>query len=229
MQKISYFFGCHLGQVILTQTDNLSKALQNKDLSAVEGQELASYVLETLQGDRCDERFDLFWELTLKKVKNVDVEEPELLRSRKRPRRYEEDDEPYAHENPKDKYKSIYFEALNFVINAIQDRFNQPDFKMYAEYNFEVSPWRKCCGRDEKTVFNNNEEEVSFESLFKVDIDMALLSCLLPLMFKLLKDMSPLSIHVIIEDLRKMSIAKRSFISEVITLIKLLLVAPARH
>ena len=52
-----------------------------------------------------------------------------------------------------------------------------------------------------KTVFNNNEEEVSFESLFKVDIDMALLACLLPLMSKLLKDVSPLSIHAIIEDL----------------------------
>ena len=65
-------------------------------------------------------------------MKNLDVEEPELVRSRKRPRRYEEGDEPYAHENPKDKYKSIYFEALDFVINAIQDRINQPDFKMYA-------------------------------------------------------------------------------------------------
>ena len=148
MQKSSYFFGCHLGQVILTQTDNLSKALQNKDLSAVKGQELASYVLEILQGDRCDERFDLFWELTLKKVKNLDVEEPELVRSRKRPGRYEEGDEPYVHENPKDKYKSIYFEALDFLINAIQDRFNQPDYKMHAVMQNIIL--RKCCGRDEK-------------------------------------------------------------------------------
>ena len=44
--------------------------------------------------------FCFILELTLKEVKNLDVEEPELVRSRKRPRRYEEGHEPYAHENP---------------------------------------------------------------------------------------------------------------------------------
>ena len=56
---------------------------------------------------------------------------------------------------------------------------------------------------------------------------MALLACQLPLMFKLLKDVSLPSIYAIIEDLRKMSVAKRSLISEVITLIKLLLATNA--
>ena len=48
----------------------------------MEGQELAFDVLDILEEDRCDERFELFWQLTKKIAENLDVDEAELSRSR---------------------------------------------------------------------------------------------------------------------------------------------------
>jgi hypothetical protein len=41
MEKFDLFFGIKLGNVILRLSDNLSRSLQAKDLSAAEGQKLA--------------------------------------------------------------------------------------------------------------------------------------------------------------------------------------------
>ena len=36
-------------------------------------------------------------------------------------------------ENPYDYYKFIYYEALNSVVNAIKDNFDQPTFKLFTQ------------------------------------------------------------------------------------------------
>jgi hypothetical protein len=46
-----------------TETDNLSKTLQNPRLFAAEGQAVAAKVLETLRTDRNDEGFAMFWQV----------------------------------------------------------------------------------------------------------------------------------------------------------------------
>ena len=45
MPKFSFFFVCALGELLLRQTDNLSKSLQDSRMSAVEGQALAELVI----------------------------------------------------------------------------------------------------------------------------------------------------------------------------------------
>ena len=37
MRTFDFFFGIHLGELILSHSDNLSKTLQRKDISAAEG------------------------------------------------------------------------------------------------------------------------------------------------------------------------------------------------
>lgn len=132
MRTFSFMFGCHLGAKILKQTDNLSSTLQTSELSAVEGQELAKFVLDVLTADRSSERFDLFWELTKKKMENLNVSEPVLPRKRKRPQRYDENLTGFNHTSAKEMYRQMYFESYDYVINAITERFDQPDYQMYA-------------------------------------------------------------------------------------------------
>ncbi len=62
MSTFDYLYGNILGELILRHTDNLSRTLQHKTLSAAEGQQVAQMTLETLKKIRSEESFDLFWE-----------------------------------------------------------------------------------------------------------------------------------------------------------------------
>ena len=47
MTMFNYFYGCLLGELILRHTDNLSRTLQNKSMSAAEGQQVAQMTTQT--------------------------------------------------------------------------------------------------------------------------------------------------------------------------------------
>ena len=61
MKRFDYFFGVLLGEVILSHSDNLSRTLQKRDISAAEGQEIAELTVKTLESIRSDIKFELFW------------------------------------------------------------------------------------------------------------------------------------------------------------------------
>ena len=89
MQTFTYIFGLILGEKILKHTDNLSRTLQQKDLSAAEGQAVAELTIKALRTMRNDETFQLFWKVVEHSASKYDVNEPCLPRCRKVPRRYE--------------------------------------------------------------------------------------------------------------------------------------------
>ena len=62
MGKFGFLFSYHLVKRLLSQTDNLSKTIQNPETSAVEAQSLAKSVLSVSVSDRSNENFQLFWE-----------------------------------------------------------------------------------------------------------------------------------------------------------------------
>ena len=66
VEKFSFLFGVVLGKLILGHSDNLSKSLQVKTLTAAEGQEQAKLTVKTLQSIRSEEMFDLFWGKVIK-------------------------------------------------------------------------------------------------------------------------------------------------------------------
>ena len=57
MSTFDFLFGVIFGSTILRHTDNLSKTLQQKTLSAAEGQHLASLCTDVLRSLRTDEAF----------------------------------------------------------------------------------------------------------------------------------------------------------------------------
>ena len=92
---------------------------------------MTKMTVATLQTLRTDEKFDKFWELVNKKKDEVEVDEPQLPRRGKQPRRFETGTaEPDFFEDVKLLYLSVYYEALDLSIAAIHDRFDRPGFKV---------------------------------------------------------------------------------------------------
>ena len=132
MRTFEFFFGSSLAELILKHTDNLSRTLQHVAMSAAEGQEVAAMTVATLNSFRSDERFDQFWTMVMMKAEALGVKEPQLHRRRKLPRRFDEglSSGDYA-ATPKAHFKRCYFEAIDLIVNCIQDRFDQPGYRIY--------------------------------------------------------------------------------------------------
>ena len=68
-----------------------------------------------------------------KMAESLEVEEAQLPRKHKRPKRY---DDGLAkgdfHDDPKLYFRQHYFEAFDLAINCIQGRFNQPGYQIYC-------------------------------------------------------------------------------------------------
>lgn len=233
MKNFDFIFGCLLGETVLRQTDNLSKVLQNSNLCAIEAQELASNVIKVLEKDRRDEHFDLLWELVNKKVRNlVVVEEPSLKRKKKAPKRYDGSSDPHVHSSPKDQYKIIYYEVYDKIITGIKERFNQPDYKMYATMqNILLKAARGEEFEDEikREIMVVEGEKFSFEKLYIKDIDFGLLHTQLKLFQTFFENEKHLCINDILNVLKQMSKPKIQLLSEVAVIVKLLLVVPSTN
>ena len=64
--------------MLLCHSDNLSKTLQKKTVSAAEGQHVGRMVIDTLKSLRTEESYDIFWTKvsTMAESGDIDVEEP---------------------------------------------------------------------------------------------------------------------------------------------------------
>ena len=71
--------------MLFRHSDNLSKTLQIKDISATEGQHVAAMVKVTLQSICNESSFSGFWQVVTAKAKKLSVSNPSLPRRRKRP------------------------------------------------------------------------------------------------------------------------------------------------
>ena len=87
MLSFEFVFSCHLGEMVLRHTDNLSAAIKKKT-SADEGQRIlvANLVVVTLQHTRNQDAFDLFWMKDVNFAKSTAIGEPQCPRKRKRPK-----------------------------------------------------------------------------------------------------------------------------------------------
>ena len=131
-KTFQFFFRVFLGNLLLKHSDNLSKTLQSQKMSASEGQHVASMTVTTLQSLRNDDNFALFWQKIEIIKKDLDIEDPKLPRKRKVPRRYEDGNRQAEFDTDvKAYYKKIYYEALDLIINCIESRFNQEGYQIY--------------------------------------------------------------------------------------------------
>lgn len=221
----SYCFGIHLAETILRNTDNLSKTMQATQLSAVDVQRISRDTVTTLKSDRTDERFKLFYEKVKVFANKHDIEKPSLPRKRN-PRMVIENyfsKTPSDHpQTPEEYYRRKYFEAFDLVTTCIKDRFDQKDFEMYAtcEQLLVKSANKQDYVAELETVIN----------FYKDDFD----RCALDVQLKTLPHTLPSNevfetFHDILKEVKKLSKGQKGLISEVVKLLKLVIVMPATN
>ena len=229
MSTFDFIFCCCLGESLLKQTDNLSKALQRCDISAAEGQEMTSQVITVLSKTRSNEMYELFWERVLKWQSQLGVADAKLPRKRKVPDYFHRTHNPqetyHFHDSPKAFYRQLFFEAFDLVIGCIKQRFDQPDFKIYVD--LQESLLKSIKGESWEnnlhSVCQFYNQDVN-ESLAKTQI------ALLPgIATSLGYDQKCFTIADLISFLKSLEHSQRILLSEVVKIAKLLLVMPATN
>ena len=131
MESYKYLYGVMLGLLILKHSDNLSRSLQKTDISASEGQEIASFTVKTLKLMRNEEHFRLFWLKVTQSAEKLNIQDAFLPRRIKKPKRYEDGICSEHSATPEEHYFKIYCQAMDLIINCIERRFNQPGYQIY--------------------------------------------------------------------------------------------------
>ena len=220
MESFEYYFGVCVGELVLNHADNLSKSLQSKTISAAEGQKLAEMTLKVLSKIRNCEQFNLFWSSVTKKASQLDIAEPSLPRNRKRPRRFDSDSEQYCPITVEEHFRKQFFEILDYAINSIKSRFDQPG---YARYKKVESLLIKAMSNEDFT------EELEFvTSFYSEDINATTLNIQLDTLAAQITLEEP-NLLELINYMKKLSSSQHQMFSEVVTLMKIVLVNPSTN
>lgn len=177
--------------------------------------------MDTLKAMRTEEAFSLFFDLVSQFCEQNDVDPPILPRKRRAPKDIEVGtSEGYYSVTVEEYYRIQNYEALDIAISSIVIRFDQPGYAMYK--NLETL--LECAANGQ--VSDDDFQTVT--TFYKDDLDRGLLSTqLLNLGTQFAKKSENVSLAEIIAYLRGLSVAQKSFFSEVCCLARLILVMPA--
>ena len=230
MESFSFFFGLLLSHRLYSLTDNLSKTLQKERMSALNGQRLANLTVETLKGMRTGQAFDLFYESVKKKAAKLDVDEPTLPRKRRRPKYsilqyvqgHEEtarNTEAFHPESAADHYRIIYFDAIDTVVMAIKDRFEQPSYQFFSNIEQFLLT----------SINSDDPYQTEMDALEKYsdDLDISALPAEIQVLRSVFKNEKVAHFEEITEKVIKSSAAEKILFGNVIKLMKLVLVGAA--
>ena len=223
LERFDFLFGVMLGEKFLRLADNLSRTLQQKDLSAAEGNHAAQLTCATLTSLRKHSEFAIFWSEVVKKQSEFDVDDPVLPRRRKAPARFEVGTGESHHPSSiEDHYRVQFFEALDLLIACIKDRFDQPGYRVYSKLETLLIDAANGVALNE-VCFSEMMD------LYASDFDRTLLkSQLLILQTNFSDAPKPVRFSSIQEFLIGLS-QSQSLLSEVVKLMKLVLVMPATN
>ena len=170
--------------------------------------------------------FGLFWEKVELMRVQWDVEEPQLPRKRKVPRRYEQGaGKAEFQATAKDLYRQVYFEAIDLAVTSINDRFDQPVYKVYS--NVEQLLFKACSGVD-------YEDKVKFvcefygEDVNRQDLD-SQLKVLRTLYIEKTDDGEKPSIQVLKRILQSLTPTQLHLVDMVCWTFQLLIIMPATN
>ena len=227
MQQFDFFWGVTLGELILRHTDNLSRALQKADVSAADGQKIAGLTVKTLQSLRTDCNFQLFWEKTIRDADRLKVNRPSLPRRRKTPRRFESGStDGYSFPNtPVHHYRRVYYEAIDLITICINNRFDQPGYKIYCNIQDLLLKAANADDYDAELKFVTQFYGSDFDGyLLKTQLEVFSTDCAANS-----ESRGKYQLSDVIEMLKSKSEPQKDLLSEVCILLKLLLVMPATN
>ena len=141
---------------------------------------------------------------------------------RRAPARFEVGSGAGSHvESVEDLYRQKYFEALDLCIAMIKDHFEQPGYAVYR--NLEEVLVMAANG-------NPHEEQLkAIHDFYGDDIDFSLVSVQLQSLSSFFAGREGITLADCVAEIRSMTTTQRSFISEMCSLIHLVLVMPATN
>ena len=175
---------------------------------------------------RIDRDFKLFYEKIETSASKIDeVSTPTLPRKRKKPNYSILQDvegnpkptgEAYHPENAYDHFKQIYFEVLDAIANAINDRFDQPAAELFSQVEilFLESVKRQDVTDELKMVEKHFKNDYDEESLI-AELQ------LLPTIFE--EECPPINLEDIVQVIKSFAPEKRKLIQNVVTVTKIIL------
>ena len=130
------------------------------------------------------------------------------------------------HAAPEDRYRQVYYEALDFVVRAVGGRFDQPGYRVYQ--NLQELFLKACKGEAYQ------DELATVLAIYKDDLSRQELESQLPLLKPICKEVceelaDAFSVDDVVRVLSELSVAERTAFSRVWSVVKLLLVLPATN
>ena len=129
MKKFNFCYGVNIAYKFYSLTDNLSKSLQSKKMSAISGQNLARLTIAAIESMRNDRDADNFFKYVKKEQAAFypSIEESRLGRKRNNPTYsrigyldgYESSAEMYCYDDPSEHYRQVYFEVIDVFVTGI--------------------------------------------------------------------------------------------------------------
>ncbi len=183
--------------------------------------------MDVLQSLRDEDHFKSFYARVLLDQARFQVDAPTMPRKRKAPQRFQIGATGGDfHTASEDRYRQMYYEALDFVVQAVGDRFDQPGYRVYR--NLQELVLKACKGE----AYHDELEAVL--DIYKDDLPRLELEVQLPLLKPLCKEIyeelaDNFSVHDAVHVLSELSVAERTAFSGVWSVVKLLLVLPATN
>ncbi len=106
---------------VLHISKGVSDKLQTKDLNVVSGYDRITDLLSSVKELRQEKKFEEFLELAVKRSNDMGISLPKEGRSRKLPRRIDDNPDTAVILTAKDKYRvTFYYEVRYFINNTMQ-------------------------------------------------------------------------------------------------------------
>ena len=140
MESFDFFLGLTLSHRLYAHTENLPRTWQTQKMSACNSKRNAKFTISVLEKMRCDGSFNQFYDRTQMKGKSRHfIKDPIVPRKRKAPNYSilqfidgHSSETPAHHpDTSRDRYRAIYYEAIDSMVGSIKDRFKQPSFEVY--------------------------------------------------------------------------------------------------
>lgn len=124
MRTFEFFFFLTMIIELLDRIEILNKDLQNSELSVNDSYRKIEGVIYCMNVSR-DSKFEIIWQKSNNGVKELDIDEPQLPRQRKIPKRLDSSNsENLVFKTPKEMYRKIYFEIYDRVLTSLNSRFD---------------------------------------------------------------------------------------------------------
>jgi hypothetical protein len=221
LDKSETLLALYICQEIFTPAELLSKTLQNSTMSVSGALEAAKLVIHTLESKRSEEHYDFLWNKMVQDGEQMELVAPQLPRQRKKSTRLQFD---YGHatsaghqfNSAKDYYRKSFFEAMDAVITEMKDRFDQPGFAKYEKL--------------EKSLLTSVDNFLADADLTSNCASYGFDMHRLPTQLGMIRQLMPNGLNSLcdaVERFQSLHAETRSLLSEVESLIKVLLVIPA--